>query len=118
MTRTSFSKNIRVAILIGIEFSEQISQSKGQFDTIFNTWIQDSLRLRVHRVPCEEDFTITTRNYDVIEGDLPHPSDIDALIITGSDASVYNKDPWIESLQCYIKGKRLQLMVPQLSFNR
>jgi GMP synthase-like glutamine amidotransferase len=46
----------------------------------------------------------TYREFDVTRGNLPGPkSAIEAYVITGSEAEVYDSDPWIGQLRGWLK---------------
>ena len=50
-------------------------------------------------------------NFDVENGRFPRAAEHDAYLITGSPAGVYDRFPWIEPLQDFIRSAKLSKMV-------
>lgn len=44
----------------------------------------------------------TLAEFDVRAGELPETNEFDAVIITGSPASVYDDEPWIDALEAWV----------------
>lgn len=42
-------------------------------------------------------------NYDAVDGELPEHDDVDAAIVTGSKASTYWEEPWIDELEAWLR---------------
>jgi len=42
-------------------------------------------------------------NYDVVDGDLPDHDTVDAAIVTGSKASTYWEEQWIDELEAWLR---------------
>ncbi|MFB6155340.1 MAG: type 1 glutamine amidotransferase [Haloferacaceae archaeon] len=52
----------------------------------------------VRDLPCDVDA------YDVTDGDLPDLADVSAAVVTGSKASTYWDEPWIDDLRAWISN--------------
>lgn len=49
------------------------------------------------------DVPVEMTNYDAVDGNLPEHSTIDAAIVTGSKASTYWNEPWIDELEAWLR---------------
>lgn len=49
------------------------------------------------------DLPVPVDEYDVKGGELPHDYDVTAAVVTGSKASAYWDEPWIDSLRTWIR---------------
>lgn len=102
-------RTLRVAVLVCFTIPPRISAARGPFDTLFETWLQNALRFRNEKRPSSELWDIDIAGYDVVDDQqYPDISSIDALIVTGSTASAYDKDPWIRRLEIFLQGKSSQ----------
>lgn len=99
-------RTLRVAVLVCFTIPPRISAARGQFDKLFDTWLQHALHFWNEKRPLGERWDIDIAGYDVVDDQqYPDISSIDALIVTGSTASAYDKDPWIRRLEIFLQGE-------------
>lgn len=49
------------------------------------------------------DVPVELTNYNAVDGELPDHDTVDAVIVTGSKASAYWEEPWIEELEAWLR---------------
>jgi GMP synthase-like glutamine amidotransferase len=89
----------RPATLIGILACDHVSAeldtaARGRdYDAMYTEMLQSA------------DAAITTRTYDVVNGELPAtPDECDAWIITGARYDAYRDEPWIVALRAFVRS--------------
>ncbi|KAF2495755.1 class I glutamine amidotransferase-like protein [Lophium mytilinum] len=89
---------LHIAILDTDNPVPTVLAKRGLYSNIFTSLLQDaSSRLSYP--------TITTTAYDVVSGQYPPTtvlSTLSGIVITGSAASSYDKDPWVQQLDTWI----------------
>jgi GMP synthase (glutamine-hydrolysing) len=49
------------------------------------------------------DVPVELTNYNAVDGELPDHDAVDAVIVTGSKASAYWEEPWIDELEAWLR---------------
>lgn len=106
------SRRLRIAVLICYAVSEPIASNRGQFDRIFAAWLEKAAAQWSARQPANGRVVLELTGWDVV-GKKQYPpslSEIDAIVVTGSDRSAYDDEPWVHKLAAFIHGQQFPLI--------
>lgn len=109
MTIDTKLKIIHIAVFECLRLEPQVAAFRGQFGDVFRSWLQASAAAFNSKVSSRENkIAIETSHWDVEHGQYPETLEgVNAIIVSGSTASAYDKDNWITTLEKYLQGESL-----------
>ncbi|ETS73159.1 hypothetical protein PFICI_15104 [Pestalotiopsis fici W106-1] len=86
---------VRIAVLESLQFPENIGRERGTFTTVFGNWLERSVTEYNTKRRVSEQVVIRATGFIVVDGKYPEHvgHDFDAIIVTGSMQSAYDKTP-------------------------
>ncbi|KAF7547345.1 hypothetical protein G7Z17_g7793 [Cylindrodendrum hubeiense] len=96
---------VNIAVLKCYQMQDSISKVRGDFDALFQSWLSLGAETISQNHPDREAIQVKVVGYDIAKDEV-YPdtlNDVDAIVITGSPAAVYEDLPWIRKLQSYLQ---------------
>ncbi|UPL02921.1 hypothetical protein LCI18_013855 [Fusarium solani-melongenae] len=96
---------LRIAVLRCFTVPPSIAKKRGQFDSLFASWLKTAVEARNSKQPADCLVDVEISGFDVVNtAEFPTSlDDLDGIIITGSTASASDDEIWIQRLSAFLR---------------